>query len=183
LESNLTEKDKIIKIVYLEIDELRKQIKDNSINHNSLNFSTANKNQINDNNSNIKNKEIEQFNSSNLIPESIDGLNLVKKALLEYFNSFNIDIAKDMIGIFNNFETKKPSDSLISLIKEIHLLVVNLKKITISFKSTCKNISETLFKKFEILINVNVSDKLIKPYNKINSLRKKLASIGTMRNK
>jgi hypothetical protein len=150
LRSNIDEKDKIISILYQEVENLK-----NSDNDEELKIKQ-----------NLTSEAIAEISRQHL-----ENLESIKSSLVEFLNYYGI---KEDFNNFNNFSSNLNKDSTDYMIdirmKEIKYILVNLKKINIIFKTLFMEYSKNLINLFENEYMVNVNSKFEQMQDKVNCL-------------
>ncbi len=187
LKGCIEEKDKIIKLLYLEIDDLRNQVRVSKGPSPSLEDSAFKSNPE------IKESKNEMMSEKeNSLKEPLESLKNIKFNLLEFLKYFEIDVNKDLLGveISEKVEDAKvlskgnrqyscllPEKSISSLAKEIQLISVNFKKVNIIFKNTCKNIAENMFNSCKEYADKYIEDQLQNIFNKLSLFKSKILAL------
>lgn len=158
LKESLSDKNLITNMLYKEIESLKFKL-DNS-QHNKADIDVT----LNNNNNN---KEF-----TNTCTNILENFDTIKATLIDFLKSFNIDVkiissdnTNSLISDIDEFE------NVIGLkIKELKLLLVDLKKINIKFKSTFSEYNNDVQKIIETYLNERILEKI----EKLNAKQKKI---------
>jgi len=166
LRSNLDEKDKIISILYQEIENLKEDNKiENCDKNKNLKRPEAYNSKIE------KEAELSELKIRNNLITNLNDLHFILKSLVDFLKNYGIyeEYSKLNLSLNDNNENVTEIEHMIKVrMKEIQYVLVNLKKINIIFKSHFVDFTKNLIQIFQTYLEKILNDKIVKLENKFN---------------